>query len=158
MDNVKLNLVEENNIHKVDIENYDRVIYISHPYSGTKINEDEVAEIINKLREMYPTYLFISPIHSFSYAYTDTAYQTGLDWCLYLLETCCTECWVFGDYKSSKGVQSEIAYCDKFGIPWYPIWTNEMNAFLNADNKNIKNVLDTSLDKSYYKIKVEYND
>lgn len=96
--------------------NYESIVYLSHPYSGLPQNAEKVAKIINRLREQYPTYLFISPIHAFSYAYTDTDYETGISWCLWLLEKC-DQVWVYGDWQSSKGCQWEIAYCMEFGIP-----------------------------------------
>ena len=95
--------------------NYDKVIYISHPYSGLKENEEKVAEIINQLTKEYPTYLFISPIHAFSYAYHAVDYQKGIDMCLWLLDRC-DEMWVYGNWENSKGCKMEIEYCMEYNI------------------------------------------
>lgn len=96
---------------------YDKVIYISHPYGGKKENEDEVASIINRLQKKYPTYLFISPIHAFSFQYHAVDYEVGIQKCLWLLYRC-DEMWVFGDWKLSKGVCREIIECEKVHKPY----------------------------------------
>ena len=95
--------------------NYDKVIYISHPYSGLKENEEKVANIINNLIKAYPNYLFISPIHSFSYAYHAVNYQIGINMCLWLLDRC-DEMWVYGNWENSKGCKMEIEYCMEYNI------------------------------------------
>lgn len=96
---------------------YDRVIYVSHPYGGLSKNAEETADIILKLQKDYPTYLFISPIHAFSYQYHDVDYETGIQKCLWLLR-CCDEMWVFGDWKKSKGCCREIIECEKLNKPY----------------------------------------
>ena len=96
---------------------YERVIYISHPYGGLKENEEKVARIIIRLQKKYPTYLFISPIHAFSYQYHKVDYETGILKCLWLLYRC-DEMWVFGDWKESKGVCREILECEKINKPY----------------------------------------
>lgn len=96
---------------------YEKSIYISHPYGGLKENEEKVAEIINNLIKEYPNYLFLSPIHTFSYAYNTVDYQTGINMCLWLLDICGDEMWVFGDYNKSKGCNIEIGYCIARDIP-----------------------------------------
>jgi len=104
-------------VNRIKDSHYESVVYVSHPYGGKKENEEKVAEIINQLSKEYPTYLFISPIHSFSYAYHDVDYQVGIDMCLWLLEKA-DEMWVYGDWKNSKGCNMETEYCKEFGIPF----------------------------------------
>lgn len=96
---------------------YEKVIYISHPYGGIKENEENVAKIIIHLQKKYPKYLFISPIHAFSYQYHKVDYETGIQKCLWLLYRC-DEMWVFGDWKESKGVCREILECEKIHKPY----------------------------------------
>lgn len=96
---------------------YEKVIYISHPYGGKKENEEKVAKIINRLQKQYPTYLFISPIHAFSFQYHKVDYEVGIQKCLWLLYRC-DEMWVFGDWENSKGVCREILECEKINKPY----------------------------------------
>lgn len=99
------------------MENYKNIVYISHPYGNNEKNQLLVGELIKKLVEEYPDYLFVSPIHSFSFLYSCTTYQKGLDMCLWLLHQC-DEVWVFGDYQDSVGCMAEIAYCKNHFIPY----------------------------------------
>lgn len=103
--------------NKITDEAFESIVYISHPYGGEKENENKVAGIILELRKKHPDYLFISPIHCFSYEYQISDYETGISYCLWLLEKC-DEMWVFGDWKSSKGCNMEIEYCNMHGIPY----------------------------------------
>lgn len=94
-----------------------KIIYISHPYGGLKINEDRVANIILELIEKYPDNLFLSPIHNFSFAYNKLNYDDGIRHCLNLLSLA-DEMWVFGDYHNSIGCNHEINYCRNNNIPF----------------------------------------
>ena len=105
------------NKEKIITPIYDNIIYISHPYGGIKLNEDRVAEIILKLQKQYPDYLFVSPIHAFSFEYTYDDYETGINKCLWLLDRC-SEMWVYGDWENSKGCKIEIQFCDYNCIPY----------------------------------------
>ena len=96
---------------------YEKIIYISHPYGGVKDNEEKVARIIIRLQKKYPTYLFISPIHAFSFQYHKVDYEVGIQKCLWLLYRC-DEMWVFGDWEKSKGVCREILECEKINKPY----------------------------------------
>jgi hypothetical protein len=95
---------------------YEKVVYISHPYGGKEENRKQVGEIIKELMQAYPNYLFLSPIHAFSYAYSEVDYNVGLSWCLWLLDKS-QEMWVYGDYTSSEGCKREIQYCLEHNIP-----------------------------------------
>ncbi|MBU5331705.1 AAA family ATPase [Anaerocolumna aminovalerica] len=102
---------------------YENVVYISHKFQNDMINVKRVEDIICKLTVTYPTYLFISPIHSFQFLYHLTDYQKGLDMCLWLLEQC--DClWAFDDYSDSVGTNGEIAFAKRHKIP-YKIWSKE---------------------------------
>lgn len=102
---------------------YESVIYISHPYGGDHDNKKMIGNFILELQKIYPNFLFISPVHSFSFAYHYVPYQQGLDMCLWLLEKC-DEMWVFGEYQSSIGCMSEIAYCKNHNIYYQIIGEN----------------------------------
>lgn len=105
---------------------YKTVVYISHPYGGRNNNEKIVADLINSLIEKFPDYLFVSPVHAFSFAYHTVEYQQGLNMCLWLLEQC-DEVWVFGDYQYSVGCMAEIAYCQNHRIYYQIINDNCLN-------------------------------
>lgn len=96
---------------------YSNIIYISHPYGGNERNQKIVSNLIMKLYQIYPQYLFISPIHAFSHMYDYVEYQTGLDMCLWLLDKC-DEMWVFGNYQNSVGCKREIEYATNHLIPF----------------------------------------
>ena len=96
--------------------NYKNIIYVSHPFGGDADNIMAVTNLISMLHNEYPEYLFLSPIHAFGHMYDYTDYQEGLDMCLWLLDQC-DEAWVFGNYESSVGCMSEIAYCQNHLIP-----------------------------------------
>ena len=88
-----------------------KTIYISHPYGGKWLNKVKAGKIIRKLQAKYPFYVFVSPIHNFSFAnYKKTDYDLGMDWCLGLLSKC-DEMWLCGDWKSSKGCRLEYDFC-----------------------------------------------
>ena len=104
-------------MNKITDRNYESIVYISHHYSGLKENEEKVANIINQLQEQYPKYLFLSPVHAFSYAYYEVDYQIGINMCLWLLDKC-DEMWVYGEWENSRGCNMEIEYCKEYGIPF----------------------------------------
>ena len=97
---------------------YSKIVYISHPYSNKTENKEKIEEIVKELAIKHPNYLFVSPVHCFGYLYNTVDYQTGIDYCLWLLGKC-TEMWVFGDYKNSRGCNIEIKIAEESGIPWF---------------------------------------
>lgn len=97
--------------------NYKNIIYVSHPFGGDADNIMAVTNLISMLHNEYPEYLFLSPIHAFGHMYDYIGYQEGLDMCLWMLDQC-DEAWVFGNYESSVGCMSEIAYCQNHLIPY----------------------------------------
>lgn len=99
-------------------------IYISHPYGGKEENKIKVENIIRQLTEICPQDTFISPIHTFGFMYNDVNYETGLGWCLDLLEGC-HKMYVFGDWKQSRGCTAEVLYCEMHMIP-YEIKSGEL--------------------------------
>lgn len=83
-----------------DALQYERVIYVSHPFQDKLSNLRSVENIILGLKKYYPHYLFLSPIHAFSFEYSVTDYKSGLAKCLWLLDQC-DECWVYGNWGHS---------------------------------------------------------
>lgn len=104
-------------INRVLDRDYTDIIYISHPYGSRKENEDRVAKILLELQKEYPDYLFISPIHCYSWLYEYDDYEKGLARCLWLLEKC-NRMWVYGDYQKSRGCVAEIEYAHEHKIPY----------------------------------------
>lgn len=123
---------------RITDNNYESIIYISHPYNGNEYNERMIKEIIVGLYKKYPNYLFISPVHAFDFLYKEVPYKQGIQMCLWLLEKC-DEMWVFGDWANSKGCNMEIEYCKKYNIPYKHVDTYKE--------------LDTNLDKGFKYIK-----
>lgn len=96
---------------------YEKVVYISHPYGGSIKNKQKVEHIISDLRKHFPNYLFLSPVHAFGLGYDAVSYEDGINECLWLLKKA-DEMWVFGDYANSSGCQAEIFYCQTEDIPY----------------------------------------
>ena len=110
-------IININNRDRITNNTYEDIIYISHPYLGLKDNEEKVAHIITNLQKQYPTYLFLSPIHTFSYDYNASSYEIGIAKCFWLLEQA-NKMWVFGNWINSKGCKMEIDYCKRNRIPF----------------------------------------
>lgn len=100
-------------------------VYIAHPLRGAdrEKNVQEVTRICQKISELFPEVLPISPIHAFSFLDNCGAEgeRTALELCLKLLKEC-DEVWFFGkDWRLSEGCFVEyntamsddnIAICD----------------------------------------------
>lgn len=91
-------------------------IYLSHPFGGKFINQYRVGRCMQRLVELHPNYLFISPIHLFGVLYHSVSYEKGLEYCLELLKEC-DELWILHDDGKSKGVAAEREFALKNGIP-----------------------------------------
>lgn len=118
--------------HKATKPNeYNKVIYISHPFGGEQKNIEDIERIILSLIKDLPDYLFLSPCHAFGYQYKELDYEQGLSECIWLLDQA-DEMWVFGDWENSKGCFAEIDYCETMHIP-YHIFKNKEEA-LNEGN------------------------
>ena len=78
------------------------MIYISHPYGGKEENKLKIEAIVRKLVKENPGVTYISPVHAFGYLYNDVDYETGLEYCLNLLDVS-DRMLVFGDWKYSRG-------------------------------------------------------
>ena len=76
-------------------------IYLSHPFGGKFINQYRVGRCMQRLVELHPNYLFISPIHLFGVLYYSVSYEKGLEYCLELLKEC-DELWILHDDGKSK--------------------------------------------------------
>ena len=100
---------------------FDKIIYVSHPFCGNEKNIELIESKVKKLRETYPNYLFISPVHTFGYLYDKTTYEEGIDMCLRLLEKC-DEVWIVSKYyENSKGCLIERSYAHSMGIPVFNV-------------------------------------
>lgn len=103
--------------NKNERTNFSKLIYVSHPFCGNEKNVELIESKVKKLREMNPNYLFISPVHTFGYLYSETSYEEGIDMCLRLLETC-DEVWIISKYyDNSKGCLIERSYAHSIGVP-----------------------------------------
>lgn len=109
---------EVKKLNKITDTSFKSVVYISHPYDGIKQNEDRIASIMKELIVKYPDNLFISPVHTFGFAYNNVSYETGILWCLWFLEKC-DVMWIVGsEWKDSKGCSIEVEYCKEHNIPF----------------------------------------
>lgn len=94
-----------------------KTIYVAHPYGNKPENKADVERIILALQKKYPFYLFISPVHCFSFEYTANSYEYGIIQCIGLLALC-DEVWAFGDPATSTGMQMEYVADGDIGLPW----------------------------------------
>lgn len=107
--------------NKATKDNYESIVYISHEHQGTSRGvKAEIEHIIRKLQQKYPNYMFISPVHTFGFLYTDINYGKGLQMALFLLDNCCDEMW-YVPSGTSRSVKAEIEYCQQYGIPYRKI-------------------------------------
>lgn len=98
------------------MKQFGKTVYVSHKYGGDKNNLKEVEEIIKTQQKKHPNYMFISPLHMFSFLYNDMSYEDGLELCLYQLAEC-DEIWVTGEkWYDSTGVIKEIEYANAHKI------------------------------------------
>lgn len=98
------------------MKKFGKTVYVSHKYGGDKNNLKEVEEIIRTQQKKHPNYMFISPLHMFSFLYNDMSYEDGLEFCLYQLAEC-DEIWVTGEkWYDSTGVIKEIEYANAHKI------------------------------------------
>lgn len=98
------------------MKQFEKTVYVSHKYGGDKNNLKEVEEIIKTQQKKHPNYMFISPLHMFSFLYNDMSYEDGLELCLYQLAEC-DEIWVTGEkWYDSTGVIKEIEYANAHKI------------------------------------------
>jgi len=94
-----------------------KLVYISHPFGGKEENLIEIQAIIENILLNRDDVTPISPVHSFGFLYDFLSYTKGLGLCLDLLCKC-DEMWVYGDYLTSKGCRTEIAFCESCNIPY----------------------------------------
>lgn len=98
------------------MKQFEKTVYVSHKYGGNKNNLKEVEEIFKTQQKKHPNYMFISPLHMFSFLYNDMSYEDGLELCLYQLAEC-DEIWVTGEtWYDSTGVIKEIEYANAHKI------------------------------------------
>lgn len=98
------------------MKQFEKTVYVSHKYGGDKNNLKEVEQIIKTQQKKHPNYMFISPLHMFSFLYNDMSYEDGLELCLYQLAEC-DEIWVTGEkWYDSTGVIKEIEYANAHKI------------------------------------------
>jgi hypothetical protein len=106
--NKETNIISFDEIERTEFK---KKIYISHSYSGLEENKRDIEEKVKKLVKEYPNYVFISPVHTFSYLYDVYPYDTGIDICIELLKMC-DEMWIIDKgFVNSKGVMVEREYC-----------------------------------------------
>lgn len=97
---------------------FKKIIYLSHPFQGKKENLEDVETKAKQYMKKFPTYLFISPLHAFSFCYDAVPYDKGLDYTLYLLSQS-DEMWIISDeYRQSRGCLEEIKFCEENKIPY----------------------------------------
>lgn len=91
------------------------LIYCSHKFGGSMENAKAAELKIKRLQLADPSNTYISPIHTFGFLYNEVDYQTGLNWCLDLLNKC-DKMIVLSEM--SKGVRAELKYCIDNAIPY----------------------------------------
>lgn len=85
-------------------------VYIAHPLRGAEREKNvaEVTKICQKITELFPEVLPVSPIHAFSFL--DDCGEEGekkaLELCLEMIKSC-DEAWFFGDWETSYGCELE---------------------------------------------------
>lgn len=131
-----------------------KLIYISHPYGGKKENFKKIDNIVRGLSLKYPEFTFVSPVHTFGFLYDDVDYETGLRYCLDLLDKC-DEMWLCSEkYQDSKGCIAEIAYCKGKDMTYY-MMNNKICLGINTDDPTLPIVIETKSMLKDILIKIE---
>ena len=89
-----------------------KVVYIGHPFGGKLENVQAVEQIILKLINKYPDYVFYSPLHATGFMYSLVDYDLGMQHCIEFLKRS-DELWLFGDWNNSKGCNIEYRFAIK---------------------------------------------
>lgn len=87
----------------------EKLIFLSHPYSeNPDENLERIDNIVKTLNKNYKNYLFISPLHAFSYfdEESDNLRSSILYVCLGLIDIC-DEVWCLG---GTRGCSIEVCY------------------------------------------------
>lgn len=100
-----------------EIKDYDKVVYISHPFQNKPHNVVMIEEVVKALTLKNPNNLYICPVLAFGFMYEDVDYETGLNMSMAMLKFC-DEMQVYGKYENSIGCNREIAYCESHDIPF----------------------------------------
>lgn len=95
------------------------IVYVAHPLRG---NEEEnrqlISEVLRELDKDFPEWLFLSPIHTFSWLGED--HDRALTLCRRLIAQA-DELWLFGDWRHSKGCLIERCEAKRLGISVFEI-------------------------------------
>ena len=116
--------------HGVLIDMFDekdkRKIYVSYHLhnsrDGAKLlpsveyTRKVVSEICKNILQQHKDILILSPVHAFGFFPTEADQSKILEQCQALLELA-DELWVYGDWCSSEGCQTEIRYAETLKIP-----------------------------------------
>lgn len=99
------------------INDFDEVVYISHPFQNKKSNVEKIQNIVRQLTIKYPRSLFICPVLTFGFLYNEVSYEKGLAMAMRQLVDC-DRMIVYGDWEHSQGCKEEIRYCQTHNIPY----------------------------------------
>lgn len=95
-------------MERITKENYENIVYVSCNW-----DKEYTEKILYDLRQKYPTYLFISPVHAAYGVDDEYSIQSGL----FMLDALADEMW-YADRKHSGDILSrEIEYCKECNIP-----------------------------------------
>ena len=133
-------------------------IYVSHPifYGNPISNRVNVNKIIGKLSELYPDYIFISPLNVFQYLdlYNENNKEKFIKLSYDLMNEC-NSAWFFGDWKKSEICRNEYnnGKAEKFAdfspsaIREYVSYTN--NPYRTKPSSELEKLLDFLNDEVY---------
>ena len=115
-------------------------VYIAHPLRGAerKKNVQETTQICQKITELFPEILPVSPIHAFSFLDGGGAEgeKKALALCLETVKQC-NELWLFGEWWNSSGCQSEWAIANGAGIKIIDFSPQAVEYMLGLDKMSV---------------------
>jgi hypothetical protein len=92
------------------------IFYVAHKFGGDPENVKRAAQITHDLQLADPGNCYITPLLAFGHiGYNEIGYDAEMRLCLELLSRC--DKMIVASEHISKGVQIEINYCKKWGIP-----------------------------------------
>lgn len=101
-------------------------VYVAHPLLGNMDperpnisiafqNKQSVDDICQRIADIYPDVLILSPIHAFSFFDVFERKRTfaACRELFYMAD----ELWVFGDWETSEGCKKEIMWAEALDVP-----------------------------------------
>lgn len=111
------------------------IVYVSHPYGGSKQAEDDIRRICKNNAEALPDVLFIQALCVTCRDYNGERYSKDLQ-LLVKLESHCDAVLMAGNWERSIGCRTEYEYAARNGIPIAENWPELLAIYYSVKGVN----------------------